>query len=263
MKLDSGSTASCKACRKVCTPITAPGDAPGGVIKTPMMFLSAFAYPLKGGGIVMLITGTIFFALLEVASQFAGMMAWYISVFGFAYYMSYLFKIIQASSKGKDEMPEWPQITGAGADIWWPLPVIISIALIYFFVPLGITIYTLFETLDPIWIHVAIGLFFVGVFFLPMALLSGGLGQQHHLNPLAMLSAIFKVFGTYLVALAALWLVITVNVMLLKFLFDTLEPIVVVLLDALLSFYFAIVMMRVLGLIYYVKGDRFGWDVDV
>lgn len=263
MKLDSGSTASCKECQKICTQIAAPGAPPGGVIKTPMMFLSSFAYPLKGSGIVMLITGSIFFGLLQLASRFAGIFAWYVSVFALAYYMSYMFKIIQASAKGQNEMPDWPKITGAGADIWWPLPVLLSIVAIYFAAPLGIAIYVIIKAPDPIWLIIAQVLLFAGTFFAPMALLSGGLGQRHHLNPLAMLSAIFKVFGVYLIALAALWLVVTVNMYVLALLLKTFPLLVVILLDVVVSFYFTIVMMRVLGLIYYVNSERLGWDADL
>jgi len=242
-------TASCKVCGKNCVQIS---KTVADIRKSAIpLLMKSFAYPFKGGGIAMLIIGSIFFVLLEVLK--AGLYQFFIAAFALAFFMSYMFKIVQSSADGKDEMPDWPSVMGTGADIWWPLPVILGIIAIYFGPAIacfiGIVKYPQLQ-------YVALAFFITGTYCLPMALLAGGLGTRKYLNPFGIFASTFKVFGTYIIALILIVIVEVLDLLMHKEMITLIHPLVMIFLGTLVSFYFSIVTMRVLGLIYYLNSDR-------
>ena len=84
------------------------------------MFAEAFSYPLRGSGRILLIIGAILSALLDFATKvpFIGFAAW---ILGGAYFVAYYFDIIVTTVSGRDEPPDFPEITDLYGDIIAPL----------------------------------------------------------------------------------------------------------------------------------------------
>ncbi len=84
------------------------------------MIADAFAYPFRGSGRTLLIIGTLLSAVLDFASGawFFGLAAW---VLGGAYFVAYYFDIIVTTVSGRDEPPDFPDVTDLYGDIIAPL----------------------------------------------------------------------------------------------------------------------------------------------
>ena len=103
-------------------------------------------------------------------------------------------------------------------------------------------------------------MFFVilGVIYLPMALIATALQTNLMWNPVVIFSSIFKTIGPYVVACIVLSFVIVLS-FLTRYLLNLINPILGFLLGGFISFYFTLVLMRILGLIYYTNEERLGW----
>src|SRR5262249_26174251 len=89
--------------------------------------LSAFMYPLKGDGAILLVAGGVFMLVLDAAKYAAlfapvyGLMAlFFLHVFGTGYLISYMRRILTATAWGENKMPDWPDFTELWSDVIVP-----------------------------------------------------------------------------------------------------------------------------------------------
>ncbi|MFO7870517.1 MAG: DUF4339 domain-containing protein [Kiritimatiellia bacterium] len=225
------------------------------------LFLKAFAYPFNPKGIWMLVLGGIFFTLLKMLQ--IGLIGFFIGLFATAFFISYMFKVVRASAEGKKEMPEWPNVLGYGADIWWPLPAMLAIILIAFGPGIACFLAAPFVTGfgAPLLVIGAVSMVAGGLYF-PMAFLAAAMGTRLYLKPHVITASIFRVFGTYVFAPAVLGIVGAVNAIEYFTTVELFHPLVVYVIDIFASFYFAIVESRILGLLYFKRSERLGWDLE-
>jgi len=218
---------------------------------------SAFIYPFKSGGLTLLIIGMIFFGVLKILS-FMPLGGWIFGVVGGGYLTAYLFKIVNTSALGRDEMPDWPDFTNFSQDILGPLLRMALTVIISFGPAIALALLGFFKGQRYLFIS-AIICGIGGVFYYPLAIVSTALSMNIHLNPFKMLIAIFKIFIPYMVACIILGLIFGINYFFIKIL-NNIFPILGLLVNAFLSFYITIVEMRILGILYYTNSDRLGWE---
>jgi len=211
----------------------------------------SFLYPFKGTGLLLLAFGALF---IWAMSMFRGSLMSWVGAGGAGGYMAaYMFKIIRETEGEDDHMPGWPEITNWKYDIAWPAGTMILAHLISFLpglLCLAAGLY--FGVPHPLF---SVPLFFLGLFYLPMALLvCAQLDSYCGVSPKYVLPMIGRIPFTYLMACGFL-----LSVSLLGGLVSSplmLIPYVGGWLATFVSFYFMVVQVRIIGLLYYAYEDR-------
>lgn len=214
-----------------------------------------FSYPLKGGGILMLIAGTVFFTVLLFFSRYAFFFGIIGYVFAGGYLASFMMKIVSHTADGEIDLPDWPDLSDWWDDIIIPMFQIVMVSVISF---LPLIIYIIFgASSGPFSVAIIILLLLLGILYQPMALISISIHQRvTALNPLLLLPAIAKVPLDYAIACIVLFLLFIFKGI---FNYFILIPFVGPFLDNFIMFYLLIIEMRILGLIYYSNREIFGW----
>jgi hypothetical protein len=232
----------------------------------PMTFwrglATAFGYPFRGNGAVLMLAGTLALGLTALAIMLAGN-AW---IFGWVavpiliigmtgYAFAYIKDVIATSAHGDETLPSWPEVTSP-ADFVMPCVQLVALAAVSF----GPAF--LWSRWGPeagvAW--VAVGLGVLGAFYFPMALVGVALADSvAGLNPLVVVPSILRILGHYLVAFGLVvvlfavefggnWLAARVPI-----------PVVPTLLAEFTTLYVAVVTARTLGVMYHVNRDALGW----
>lgn len=210
----------------------------------------AFAYPFQGSGIILILVGTVCFSILDLFSS--------ISIFGIigyiflgGYLCAAMMKIINSSSEGKRELPDWPELTDFWDDIVVPLFQVTWTG-IFCFSPA--VIYGIFMHFD-IFFWLFLGL---GILYFPMALIAVSLTNSVlSINPIVVVPSIIKVPVDYLVACMLLGLLVALENFGQSLV--SIIPLLGIALKNLIGLYFLIVEAHVLGLIYHANQEKLGW----
>lgn len=218
----------------------------------------AFGYPINPNGAIFLVGGALFFSIIHfmgMAAPAAGMIGLLLivllGVVGVGYLFSYLKSVVVASSEGEKDLPDWPDLTD-GRDVLEPLLQLVALLALC----LGPGLVTLWTAgSEAGWAVLSLGLF-----YLPMGFLGVSLGDSitGGLNPALVILSILKVFGHYLAA-CVVWAVLLSTRWACMQLGDYLPSLIGILVTELASLYFLIVMMRVLGCMYYVNREKLRW----
>jgi hypothetical protein len=257
----------CRACGIECAPLAAP---PARAVPKEQGFAGrlggAFLYPFKGDGMVLLATGTIFYAIINAASFFAQFAFVYglavilmVSAFATGYLISYLRRILISSATGEEKMPDWPDISELWDDIVAPsLQFLGTVAVCY----LPAAAVLLFVARDNPWAgpaRVAATLFGCGCF--PMAYLAVSMFDSvGALNPLLIFPSILRIPFQYLVTVLLLAGVLAIRWTGETFLERLLPiPFLVRIVFGFVGLYLLTVEMRILGVLYLANKERLGW----
>jgi len=260
----------CKICGTECAQV-----ALRPVLKSIEFFPAArqaFKYPFLGDGWALLIGGTLFFGLLDLANYVArnaftyGMRAMMMRVvvftfiFGTGYLFSFLKNIIACTAQGDDRMPDWPELTQWKEDIVSPMFQFLVISVVCF----GPALAAYFAMdwwfdVDYPWLVWLVAL--AGCVYFPMAFLGVAiLDTLTAVHPLFVVGSILRVPREYAVAVLVFgglllfrWLSETLLQSLLKI------PLVPALTSDLLSIGLLMVEARILGLLYLAHKDDLGW----
>jgi hypothetical protein len=223
------------------------------------LWREAFSYPLKKDGAILLVCGTIVFGFLNggrwVLSyfKFAGFMGiayWLCLIMSVGYLFAFMQNIVQASSQGEENMPDWPEISGFWDDLVIPF---FQFGVIWFLcLGPGIAVMLLVSPLA--------GVLFLGLFCLPMAILTVCLADGlAGLNPIIIFSGIGKVPLPYL-AICGIFLVIIALMHGSRILLElTGIPVLPTVISTFISLYGITVEMRLLGLLYFTNKSKLAW----
>ncbi len=223
----------------------------------------AFSYPLRKDGWLLLVLGAVFFLVLSILA-WAPLVGWLISFFAGGYLCAYMMKIISSSANGDEEMPDWPAFRGFWDDILVPF---FSVLIVVFYAFLPASIYVVVSAegsfLDAFFGSpkgpVLPALFGCGLLYIPMALIALSIvGVRGALNPFLVTISILKVFFQYLLASLILGVLVGLRMASQTYIAGPI-PFIGPVVDGLLSLYFLVVEMRILGLIYYANEERLGW----
>ncbi|MGZ4973011.1 MAG: hypothetical protein ACXWDN_09650, partial [Limisphaerales bacterium] len=260
----------CRACGEEC--ISLRESAPQ-VKRAPTFFEMlphAFLYPLKRDGLIMLVSGTVFFGFLDaivggphMGGFFVGANVLIVQLFALGYLIAYMKAIVAVSAYGDENMPRWPDFSEFHDDILHPI-MLMGTCLLLCFAPVLAYMYFVDYTL-PGWEQLGfVALIVLGCAALPMCILAAFLHETvFALNPLVLVVTVFRVPGEYLIACVVLGLLVG-----LRFLSGYITalahviPVVPQVLDGFMSLYLLSVEMRIIGLIFYTKRKQLGWAMS-
>ncbi|HLZ53876.1 MAG TPA: FHA domain-containing protein [Verrucomicrobiae bacterium] len=258
----------CRACAVECEPLAA---APISDERESSFFSfarGAFRYPLKGDGVILLVTGVVFFLLIDAAKfvlRFIPGYGWVLllllMVFGTGYLTTYLRAILTSTAMGEKTMPDWPEFSDFGS-IASPFFQLLGTVIFSFGLAIGLTVYAAFAPEGGPWLGWATtaGIVF-GCLYFPMAFMAVAMFDSvGAVNPLLIIPTILKIPVEYLVTVGIFAVILLVRWLSTTFLPDLLPvPLLPSLLSSLLGLYLLVVEMRILGLLYWTKKDDLGW----
>ena len=253
----------CRSCGGECYAVSVHLAIPEMMAKSFFAQLPGiFAYPFKKNGWMMVIIGTILFAVLGFFARiaFSGgvriiSLSLWAFVFGTGYFLAYMQRIMTSSGYAEEEMPGWPDVTDFGSDV--VLPMLLFAGTFLACIAPGLT--CLIFGSDTVK-EAAIPLFVLGAFYFPMAVLAVGMTDNiFSLNPLVIIPSIAKVFVHYLVATVFLAVLFGVYKLSRGLVESVGIPVISSLVISFLSLYFTTLQMRILGILYFTNKDRLGW----
>jgi FHA domain-containing protein len=255
----------CRSCGTECSPLQVRAPIVPHAESFFTHVFTAFGYPLKGDGIILLMAGTVFFAIIDAAKFFAmfaglfGLVAILILfILGTGYLTCYLQRIVASSGMGETNMPDWPDVSDLGSDVIGPFLQFLGITLVCFLPAMVLT------WLAPhhVWAEwLVVPAIVLGCIYFPMGFLAVAiLDSVFAVNPLLVLPAIVKIPLEYLLTIFLFGAAVAVRLGG-EWLLRTVVPyrIVTSLIVGLIGLYVMLVLMRILGLLYLHKKHRLGW----
>lgn len=218
-----------------------------------------FAYPFRDYGALILVSGAIFFSLLEWGQNigkdalFYGFVA--VLILGIAsagYLFAFMKGVAVSAAAGEESPPSWPEFIDFSETFLSPFLQFLAILLLC----IGPGVLTMMY-LQP---AVGIGLLIGGLFCLPMALLTVSMADSvSGLNPVVILAAIGKVPGPYLVVCGVFLATLGLAAGFEHFVRLSGIGVFGAPLAHFVSLYGATVQMRLLGALYLTNKERLGW----
>ena len=249
----------CTHCGGKCVPYGQPATPQPQRRQTFRELLpTTFKYPLKGNGLILLITGTFFFGFLDVITTSPAMRIPFIFVMSlmvraimYGYLFAYMQKIVSTSSDGDDQPPNWPEVTDLGQDVYHPFWLFFGTMLASF--GPGLFLY-MWQPLPGIL------LMLIGAFYFPMALLAVAMADSlMAINPLIVFSAILKVPGAYTISVIVCGFLVLLRTWIPSLFEDVRIPIIPTFVLAGIALFVIMIEMRILGVLYYTNKEKFGW----
>ena len=231
---------------------------PGKITEEKPFFpeiFKAFLYPIREGGIWIVIIGGIFFwvaQLIAAMSLFGLLMTIFIS----GYFSAYMIKIINSSAFGHTKLPDWPDFMDFFESILRPF-FLVFVTSVVSFLPAVLYMFFMIPRGAPPNVFYALIIF--GLLYQPMGLLAVAIYNTiTALNPLLVLPSILRILAEYIVTCVVLILLIyarqIASIFIVAFVPFVSMPII-----SILTLYFLAVQMRILGMIYYTSRERLGW----
>jgi hypothetical protein len=159
----------------------------------------ALSYPFRGDGVIILITGTLVFTVLNFVGQFSFLL----SVASWGYLLLMLQQIVQGSANGEQRPPTWPEFEGFGELLVKSSQWVVAILLCFgpgFFLLIGLK-----EDGSPFRVAAGLLALLAGALYLPMSLLGIAMYDSvAALNPMLVVRSIARIPGQYLLTLAVL-----------------------------------------------------------
>ncbi|HEV2207554.1 MAG TPA: FHA domain-containing protein [Verrucomicrobiae bacterium] len=227
---------------------------------------SAFLYPFRGTGLLMLIVSTVVLSVIQMA-----MFGWFsilLVIAAFGYLFSYMQNIIHATANEEEQMPELPGFD----DVFGGAFRLAVTTLASFGLPIALALIAFFSEAEIPAVAI-IATTVLGCLYFPMAFLAVAMKDSAlAANPLVVVPAILRVPLGYL-----LTAIVVVGVYAVREVGDVVTSAVsrasfhtrdmstmfssfgLRAVWALISVYLLVVSMRILGLLYVTNKQKFGW----
>ena len=223
-----------------------------------------FAYPLRKSGAVKLLLSSLFFAvvfgLLKGFNMLGigGLLFGGILAFGFlGYIVSFFLAVVRRTIESDPDPPEWPEFS-AFADHAAQFASLLLLGFVPLLLPVGAATWAAVKVGGFAAVAIPLLAAMPGLFYLPMAVLVYAVGGSvaEALNPVLVFHSIARCLGPYALAVPFVYAILAVF---LAFLFlSQLVPFAWILFYA-VSFYFTMLIFRLLGLFYLQCQVRLGW----
>ena len=261
--LDGRPRTYCPGCSGECTPLAM--DAAGEAEQKPFVpqALHAFQYPLQGDGLILIISGGVFLAVIDLVSIVA--ISGFLVVFGTGYLVAFLRRIITSSANGEERMPDWPDITDFAEDIRVPFWQFIATAVFSFAPVIFLYVYALVwaQPADSFWLTPALfaGLA-VSCTYFPMAFLALAMYETlAALNPVLIVLSILNIWRGYALTLLLLGVAVLIRWGGEHALHHILPiPILPTLIVNIFGLYLLVVEVRLLGVLYRTHRRDLDWS---
>jgi len=256
----------CRHCGTECVPVQVRLERPAAPKGFFTRFPTAFIYPFRGSGLLMLIVSTFVLAATEYLGSSWFFIIWKVAAYG--YLFSFMQNIIHATANEEEQMPELPGFDDVfGGALRLGVTVLVS-----FGVPITLSVLKFFDVFDVSG-STLIATMVLSCLYFPMAFLAVAMKDTAlAANPLVVVPAICKVPLGYLVTTS-----IVIGIFALRQFGDAaaafagstgyhtrdmsvmFESFALRVVWKLASVYLLIVSMRVLGLLYVTNKQKFGW----
>jgi hypothetical protein len=219
----------------------------------------SFKYPFTGNGLILLFTGTIFFAFMDfLLGGFKGGIVFFFSIAVFVITYGYLFafmqRIVTSSAVGEMEPPNWPEVSDIQADIVQPF-FQLAFTLAFSFLPAIAAFFLMGELAGQFAMLLSLAYF-------PMALLGVAMSDSLAcLNPIFVLSSIMKAPSQYLMACFAYGAVVFLYYFVKPVLYQIEIPVLPQVVLWFILLMALMIQMRILGVFYYLNREKLGWGV--
>ena len=258
----------CRHCGTECVPVQVRIQGPTAAKGFFARFPTAFIYPFRGSGLLVLLVSTFVLALMDMLGHLWFLFSFFLRIIVYGYLFSFMQNIIHATANEEEQMPDLPGFDDVlGGAFRLAATVVICFAL-----PIAFIVLKFFEVID-VPASALIATMVLGCLYFPMAFLAVAMKDTAlAANPLVVVPAIFKVPLGYLVTttiviglyavrqfgdVAAMVAVSTSHATKnMSVLFETLGLRAV---WCLVSVYLLTVSMRILGLLYVTNKQKFGW----
>jgi len=219
---------------------------------------SAFVFPFHRNGLILLVSGTVFFVIMNFLSGAAGIVGLGLGIFSCGYLFNFLQSVITTSALGETDMPGWPDFDGwleSGLEPFLQLLGILAVCFGPAFV------YSRFAPDVRVW--PAAALWIAGLLYFPMALLAVAMYDSlRALNPMLIVLSILRVPLEYAATCSVLGLLLLIlggSNWLDK---NLKAPLLSTIVDEFLLLYTLTVMARLAGLLFYGAKHRLGWAMS-
>lgn len=213
-------------------------------------------YPIKGPGATLLVSGGIFFYLMDILIASAGFVGIFLAFMVTGYICTYMLSITAATAHGKTETPQWPEFTHL-ISLFEP----IFQTLATFLLCAGPALLYFYNTTPPspsiFWFLLGLGFFFWPMMWILLSLY----GSLENLNPVLIVSSIAKVFKDYWLAYTLLLLCVYLRFSLTPFL-NNYVPYLGGIFGNILSLYFLVLEMHLIGVLYLCNKKELDWSVS-
>jgi hypothetical protein len=256
----------CRHCGTECVPVQVKLQRAAGPKGFFAQFPTAFIYPFRGSGLLVLLASTFVLALME----FLGSIWWFfpLKIIAYGYLFAFMQNIIHSTANEEEQMPDLPGFD----DVLGGAFRLAVTVLICFTLPIAFIVLRFFEVIE-VPASALIATMLLGCFYFPMAFLAVAMKDTVlAANPLVVVPAMFKVPLGYLVTT-----VVVIGLFVLRqfggvaavvagsaghatrdmsvlFLTFGLQAV-----WCLVSVYLLTVSMRILGLLYVTNKQKFGW----
>lgn len=213
-------------------------------------FIGSFIYPFRKKGKLMILVGSIFFAIFFTIARVASLFGLPLLLILTSYLLEYMLSVIETSAYGSNDPPEFPSMNDWTEMVFGPLFLIILAAAVCY----APSVIYMFKTqsIDMVfWILTIAGQFIYPMMFLIIAMT----GKFAAFNPFLIVSSILKAPLQYLVIVALFFAVSYISKMIRMFFIGF--PILWFFVSEIISFYVILVQMRLLGVFYRCNEENF------
>jgi hypothetical protein len=256
----------CRTCGQACTPLRVQAARPVAGKSFYARLPGAFVYPFRGIGLLILVCATVAFLALEFVS--AGIFAIFAKMAVYGFVFLFMQNIIHTTTSDENEPLSFPEASG----LFGAFFALAGTILAAYGLAIGLLVAKVFFDVD-IPVPAIVGAVVLGCLYFPMAFLAVAMKDSvMAANPMLVVPTIFRMPLEYLVASILLMCVFGVRVaggllsgMAGSVSLSTRDMSVLFMalggqaVWAFISVYLLTVSMRILGLLYISKKDRFGW----
>jgi hypothetical protein len=211
-------------------------------------------YPFRGNGPVLLIGGGVVFTGLAILARITLYYCWIPGLLSLGYLASYMMSVIETSSRGNRQPPDYPDFASWFDSIMGPFWIFLSTLVIPFALPIA-------------WIATfGLGLGFVpfllvGLVYWPMGLMTGAILQSAEapLNALMVVRAIRASAREYFPAVLVIYGMVLVSGLVALLISQILPFLFAEMVAETLGLYFLLVEMHILGRVYQNNSGAIGW----
>jgi hypothetical protein len=253
---------TCRGCGSECVPVHFQRAATKNFYAG---LASAFVYPFKGAGIIILVGAAIAFAVTGLVGYGLGGLTIKTSIYGLIFL--FMQNIIHTTTSDEDEPLSFPEPNGLAGAAFQLLGTILA----SFWLPIVLAIAKFCEA--PIPVEAIFASVILGFIYFPMAFLAVAMKDTvAAANPLIVIPAIMKVPGQYAITVVLLLIVFGIRqlgsmlsssagsqIMVTKDMSMLFMAIGAKALLGLVGVYLLTVTMRILGLFYNASKDKLGW----
>lgn len=210
-----------------------------------LLLIRSFIFPFLGTGVFILVGGTVFFAIVDISASATifGRLAGFL---GFLYVTRYAFDVIGHVANGRDEPPDWPDLTGVTDFLWCLFLLLVSglaagVPAIVYFCLGG-------RSESALWAWIGVGLFYFPICVLAVVILQTPLAVL----PQVIFPPIWRTHVRYLTTVLVVF--VAYGMAMISQVWGSI-PFV----TQFLAIYFLLVETHAIGIFYRTNASRIGW----